>query len=99
MTGGELLPDDREEELGNEVGCVGAQPGHGIADLGIGEPLDELVGVLGQVDARNRPEGRDGFLRHVVEQELHEERVRGDLMREPVSHQAARIAQSPDDWR
>ena len=52
------------------------------------------LAVVDQVDTWNRPEGRDGFLRHVVKQELHEERVRGDLMHEPVAHQVTQIAQS-----
>src|SRR6266536_912480 len=62
--GRELVPDDREQELGNEIGGVGAQPGYGVAHLRVGEPLDELAGVLMNVDAGHRPQGRDGFGRH-----------------------------------
>src|ERR1700748_3108513 len=55
--GRELVPDDREQELGNEIGGVGAQPGYGVAHLRVGEPLDELASVLMNVDAGYRPQG------------------------------------------
>src|SRR6266576_6266084 len=48
--GRELVPDDREQELRNEIGGVGAQPGYGVAHLRVGEPLDELAGVLLNID-------------------------------------------------
>ena len=91
--GRELLPHHRQQELRDQVGGVGAQPGHGVADLGVGEPLDELVRVAGQVDAGHGPQGGDGLGEHVVEQEPREQRVRRDVVHEPVPGQVARIAQ------
>ncbi len=46
-----------------------------------------------EVDARDRPQRRDGFAGHVVQQEPREQRVGRDLVHEPVADQVAWIAQ------
>jgi hypothetical protein len=52
--------DDRQKPLGDPVGAFGAQPGQGVPDVLVGEPLDQGALVFVEVDAGDRLEGGGG---------------------------------------
>ena len=66
--GGEIGLDHRHQPLRDPVGGLGGQPGDGVAHLGVAEPLDQRVGVVGEVDARHRRQGGDPLATHVAQQ-------------------------------
>ena len=61
----EVGPDHRDQPLRDAVGALGAQPGQRVAHLGVGEPLDELVLVGGEVDPGDVVQRRRRLAVHV----------------------------------
>ena len=94
-----LRADHRQQPLGDAVGALGAQPGQRVADLGVGEALDQLVLVVVEVDARHRRQRRRGLAVHVAEQEVDEERVLARPRGRSGSRPGSRGSTAPGGWR
>jgi GAF domain-containing protein len=88
----EVDADDREQPFGDPVRAFGAEPGQGVPDVFVGEPLDQGPFVGFEVDSGDRLERGGGFLVHVVEQELREQWVLCDLVGVAVAGEVAEIA-------
>ena len=83
---------DGHEPLRDAVRALRAQPGQRVANLAVGEPLDQRLLVLVQVDPGDRLQGRGRLEIHVVEEEPREQRVLCGLVDEPVAGQVAEVA-------
>ena len=88
----DLVLDHRDEPLGDPVGALRTQPRQRVLDLGIGEPLDQLVLVVVEVHSGHGFQRGRGLVVHVVEQEPPEERVAADLVGVAVATEVAEVA-------
>jgi hypothetical protein len=89
----EVGPDDRNEPLRDPVGALGTEPGQRVADLGVREPLDQLVLVCGEVHSGDVVQGGRRLTVHVGQEEVDEEGVLAYLVGVPVPAQVAQVAE------